>query len=170
MLDATPADPRPEPDRPDEEADRRPPPADERPPQPDPRPPQPDASRAAGGRLRRNPQDQVIAGVASGLARYMGVDPVLVRLAFALLTLAGGAGILLYLVLALVMPRGRPTDQDPPVPAARARSLSRVVGWVLIAAGAVFLVGRFVPELEQLVWPVALLGLGVAVLVQGGRS
>ena len=112
----------------------------------------------------------MIAGVAGGFGRYMGLDPVLIRLAFVLLTLAGGAGILLYLVLAAVMPRERPGEGSGRAPDPRARSLTQVVGWVLIVAGGVFLVGRFVPEFEQLVWPVALLGLGVAVLVQGGRT
>ena len=46
----------------------------------------------------------VVAGVASGIARTLEVDPTLVRLLFALLTLAGGAGIALYLAGALLMP------------------------------------------------------------------
>jgi len=44
-------------------------------------------------------QDRVIAGVCGGLASTLGVDATLVRLAFALLALAGGAGILLYFAL-----------------------------------------------------------------------
>ncbi len=43
--------------------------------------------------------ERVIAGVCAGIARTLGVDPTLVRLIFALLALAGGAGILLYLGL-----------------------------------------------------------------------
>jgi signal transduction histidine kinase len=43
--------------------------------------------------------DRVLAGVCGGLGRRLGVDPTLVRLVFALLALAGGAGILLYLAL-----------------------------------------------------------------------
>jgi signal transduction histidine kinase len=46
----------------------------------------------------------VVAGVAAGIARRLDVDPTLVRLLFALLTLAGGAGIALYLAGALLMP------------------------------------------------------------------
>jgi phage shock protein PspC (stress-responsive transcriptional regulator) len=42
--------------------------------------------------------------VCTGLAAYFGVDPTLVRLAFALLTVFGGVGILLYLGAWLVMP------------------------------------------------------------------
>ena len=47
----------------------------------------------------RSDRDRVLAGVCGGLAGRLGVDPTLVRLVFALLALAGGAGILLYLAL-----------------------------------------------------------------------
>src|SRR5919109_1421760 len=50
-------------------------------------------------RFRRDPDTGVLAGVCAGIARTLGVDPTLVRLIFALLALAGGAGILLYLAL-----------------------------------------------------------------------
>jgi signal transduction histidine kinase len=46
----------------------------------------------------------VVAGVAAGIARALGVDPTLVRLLFAFLTLAGGAGIALYVAGALLLP------------------------------------------------------------------
>jgi phage shock protein PspC (stress-responsive transcriptional regulator) len=48
--------------------------------------------------------DKRVWGVCGGLARYFDVDPTLVRLLFVVLTLAGGPGLLLYIVLALVMP------------------------------------------------------------------
>ena len=60
-----------------------------------------DSSAAIPARDRAN---GVVAGVAAGLGRALGVDPTLVRLLFAILTLAGGAGIALYLALALLMP------------------------------------------------------------------
>src|SRR2546423_8179745 len=47
----------------------------------------------------RDPDAGVVAGVCAGIARTLGVDPTVVRLLFALLALAGGAGILLYLAL-----------------------------------------------------------------------
>src|SRR5919201_5671254 len=50
-------------------------------------------------RFRRDPDAGVLAGVCAGIARTLGVDPTLVRLIFALLALAGGAGILLYFAL-----------------------------------------------------------------------
>ena len=55
-------------------------------------------------RLYRLREGRVVAGVCAGLAAYFGVDPTLVRLAFALLTVFGGAGVLLYLCAWVVMP------------------------------------------------------------------
>jgi len=60
-----------------------------------------DADRAA---LRRPYAGRMVAGVAEGLARYLGVDTTLVRIAFVVLTIAGGAGIPLYLVGLLLIP------------------------------------------------------------------
>jgi len=57
-------------------------------------------------RLKRSTSDAQIAGVCSGLANYFNVDPTLVRLLFIVLALAGGPGILLYVILWVVMPPG----------------------------------------------------------------
>jgi phage shock protein C len=46
----------------------------------------------------------MLAGVASGIAAYFGVDSLLVRIAFAVLTILGGAGIPIYLVCWLLIP------------------------------------------------------------------
>ena len=54
--------------------------------------------------LRRPVQDGVVAGVAAGLARYLGVDVMIIRLAFVVLTIVGGAGIPLYLAGLLLIP------------------------------------------------------------------
>jgi phage shock protein PspC (stress-responsive transcriptional regulator) len=55
-------------------------------------------------RLTRNSEDRMVFGVCSGVANYLNIDPVLVRLAFVLLTLFHGSGLLLYLILAIIMP------------------------------------------------------------------
>src|SRR6478672_7202096 len=47
----------------------------------------------------RSSDDRVVAGVCASIAQTLGVDPTLIRLVFALLALAGGAGVLLYLAL-----------------------------------------------------------------------
>jgi signal transduction histidine kinase len=57
-------------------------------------------------RLRQSADERVLAGVCGGIAEAVDVDPTLVRLVFALLALAGGAGIALYVALWLYM-RGR---------------------------------------------------------------
>ena len=54
--------------------------------------------------LRRPFQGRMLAGVAAGAARYLGVDPVIIRIAFVVLTFAGGAGIPLYLAGLLLIP------------------------------------------------------------------
>jgi len=54
-------------------------------------------------RLHRS-NNKMIAGVCGGLAEYFNLDPVLIRLLFVLLALMGGHGLLVYIVLAVVMP------------------------------------------------------------------
>jgi signal transduction histidine kinase len=85
--------------------------------------------------------DRIVAGVCGGLAATLGVDATLVRLVFALLALAGGAGILLYLAL-IVYTHGRVGIGAPLVAAAAALlllalglSVIAVVGVSLIVAG-----------------------------------
>jgi len=54
--------------------------------------------------LRRPARGRVVAGVAEGLARYLGVDVMIIRLAFVVLTIVGAAGIPLYLAGLLLIP------------------------------------------------------------------
>jgi len=54
--------------------------------------------------LTRRRDDRMLAGVASGIAAYFGIDTVLVRIAFAVLSIAGGLGIPLYVVCWLLIP------------------------------------------------------------------
>jgi phage shock protein C len=56
-------------------------------------------------KLYRSNTDKMLAGVCGGLGKYFGVDSTLVRLIFALLVFFGvGSGIVLYVILAIVMP------------------------------------------------------------------
>jgi phage shock protein C len=55
-------------------------------------------------RLMRSTNDRILAGVCGGLAAYLGIDTILVRLAFLLLIPASGLGLLTYLTLWLLMP------------------------------------------------------------------
>jgi phage shock protein PspC (stress-responsive transcriptional regulator) len=60
-------------------------------------------------RLTRSRSDKFVGGVAGGLGAYFDVDPVLVRVAFAVSTLFSGAGLVAYLVMCAVLP----TDDEP---------------------------------------------------------
>ena len=62
---------------------------------------EPDSTRRM---LRRSSSDRMVVGVCGGIAAYFGIDPVLVRAAFIILSLAGATGLLLYVLLWAVMP------------------------------------------------------------------
>lgn len=57
-----------------------------------------------GERLYRSRTDRVIWGVCGGLAKYLDMDPTIVRMAMVLLVFANGIGILAYLIMALLIP------------------------------------------------------------------
>lgn len=120
--------------------------------------------------LRRSRIDRVVAGVAGGLGRYIGIDPILLRIAFVVLTFAGGSGVLLYLIGWIVIPEERPGDDlGPQPPAARGGTVAVVAGVVLVAVGLILLLAQFAPIVARVAWPLALVGVGVMVLVQAVR-
>ncbi len=66
------------------------------------------ASRARQGgvkRLYRSGREKILGGVCGGIAEYFRVDPTLVRLLWILFSLAGGAGVLLYIIAWIIIPR-----------------------------------------------------------------
>lgn len=131
------------------------------------------AAAAPGGprRLFRSRTDRVLGGVCGGLGRYLGVDPIILRIAFVVLLVFGGVSLLAYVVALLLVPN-EPEGSLAGVPGAasvaapdRNRILAIVglvllviVGWpILLAIG-----GLAVP-----VALLALLGLGAWWLVSG---
>jgi phage shock protein PspC (stress-responsive transcriptional regulator) len=64
----------------------------------------PAASQTGSQALRRPAEGRMLAGVAAGVARSLGLDPVIVRVAFLVLALAGGAGVPLYVAGWLLIP------------------------------------------------------------------
>src|SRR3954469_3670020 len=63
--------------------------------------------------LRRSGSEKMLGGVCGGLAEYSGIDPVLWRVGMVALTVAGGAGGIVYLLLGGVVP---PAPADPTRP------------------------------------------------------
>ncbi len=55
-------------------------------------------------KLRKSKKDKVIAGVCAGLAHYLNIDPVILRIIWILLVICFGVGIIAYLVMWIIMP------------------------------------------------------------------
>ena len=126
-------------------------------------------------RLYKSRADRMLDGVCGGVAEYFGLDSTLVRLAWVLLILAGGMGILLYFVAMIIMPAGR-GGMSTPAPAVRERN-SKFWGILLVAVGTVWFLGNLGIPLWHHWWglawdivlPVLLILAGVAFLF-GGRN
>ena len=56
-------------------------------------------------KLYKSNNDKKLDGVCAGIGEYFDIDPTLVRLAWVVVTLFGGAGLLLYIIAAIVIPR-----------------------------------------------------------------
>ncbi len=126
-------------------------------------------------RLYRSRKERIVGGVAGGLGEYLGVDPVIVRVLFILLTLATGWGVLLYIILLIVVPEapegllvgGRGYHRLD----AHERGL--LLGGTLVALGLVLLAKEmgvwWWVGLRRL-WPLLLVAAGVALLIDRTRS
>ena len=113
----------------------------------------------------------MIAGVCGGLGEYLKVDPILFRILFVLALIVGGSGLLVYIVLWIVIPEGRPRTlnnenpinehmnetsnqtesgfkpgQEPAKPPKNDGNLW--AGLILITLGGIFLIDRFVPRID----------------------
>lgn len=55
-------------------------------------------------KLYKSTTDRKLCGVCAGIANYLNIDPTVVRLLWALITFLGGAGLIAYIVCALVIP------------------------------------------------------------------
>ena len=66
-------------------------------------------------RLYRSTKERMIAGVCGGLAEYFNIDPTLVRLLFVFAALAGGPGLLAYLIMMIVVPEAPLEGAEPVV-------------------------------------------------------
>jgi phage shock protein PspC (stress-responsive transcriptional regulator) len=129
-------------------------------------PPPPPPGAWVRPQLRRSRSDKVIGGVGGGLAEYSGIDALLWRVGFVALALAGGSGVVVYLLLWLLMPANASDGARPSAPRPPAGPRSPVPGvtlaGLLIVVGALALVDRFTD------WDLdATVVLGGALLVVG---
>jgi phage shock protein C len=61
-------------------------------------------------RLFRSKKDRVFGGVCGGIGKFIGVDPVIIRLIWAFLLVFGGVGLILYLFSWIIIPNETPED------------------------------------------------------------
>jgi phage shock protein C len=120
-------------------------------------------------RLHRSANDRVVAGVCGGIAEYLAIDPSLVRIAFVVGTL-WGIGLLIYIVLAIILPIETSPATGTPVSSERTHALA---GTVLVVLGALLLAGNmgWTPWLSwNVFWPVVLVLVGIGLLARGART
>src|SRR4051794_41937486 len=98
----------------------------------------PEPPGPAPRRLTRSSSDRVLAGVAGGLGRYFDIDPIIFRIGFVVLTLAGGAGVLAYLAAWVLVPEDPVPGQAP---ADRGRAAT-IAGAAVLALAAIVLLGH----------------------------
>ena len=104
----------------------------------------------------------MIAGVAGGISESVGLGPVYVRAAFVCLSLAGGVGLVLYLILALVVPDAPVDRKDEVRPPARK---PQVVGMTLMFVAVMLLLQMIGLWLGTVVWPATLVVFGLAIAI-----
>jgi phage shock protein C len=132
-------------------------------------------------RLYRSRTESVIGGVCGGVAEYLYVDPSIVRIIWAILGLVtGGIFVVLYVVMWIVVPEApgaegaaAPSAMTPPAPARRrgSGSGSLILGLILVAVGAYFLVRQYLPQIDtDLLWPIGLVLLGVVLVAASLRK
>ena len=134
------------------------------PPPAGPPPPTGEAPR----RLVRSRDDRWIGGVAAGVANYLRIDPIIVRVLAVALVFVGGAGLLLYLAGLLLMPNEDGTTTGPQTSAGSGRAAT-IAGAVVLAIALVAVIegGFFWGAILLPLGFLALAGLGVWWLSSG---
>lgn len=142
-------------------------------------------------RLMRSESDRMVSGVCGGIAAYLGVDSVFVRLAFLLLVFASGIGLILYIALMILMPSESSIDRSPSEVAqenigqmgddftAGVKRVQRHPRGPTIAAGLLILLGFYFLFENlgwlnwidgDLFWPIALIGLGLFLIARRSQN
>src|SRR6187397_1951270 len=123
-------------------------------------------------RLERSRSDRMVAGVCGGLARYFDIHPAFYRVGFVVLTLIGGAGILIYIAAALVIPDEG--EEDSIAAAALRDRRDRpwpLIGLALPAVAALVLLSRAsVWPRGDAAWILLLIAGGIVLLLTHGTS
>jgi signal transduction histidine kinase/phage shock protein PspC (stress-responsive transcriptional regulator) len=114
--------------------------------------------------LRRDPRHRILGGVCAGLARHLGLDPLIVRVAFVAAAFAGGVGVAIYAALWALVPAGDAPARAPRLQAGR--GTVEVASGVALLALSVLLTCRALGLWlsDAVVWPIVLVAAGGALL------
>ena len=139
-------------------------------------------------RLTRSRSERILGGVCGGLARWIGIDPVFVRLFFVVLAAASGSGVGIYILLWIIIPEEGMADSASLGDKARDMGgdmqeaiskpnprMFQYLGIGLIVLGAVIFIDRLdIPWLrwfnDNLIWALLVIVAGVALLVRALRG
>ncbi len=111
-------------------------------------------------RLRRSLTDRKLAGVAGGLGRHLNIDPTILRVAFVVLAFFGGAGLLLYVALWLVVPE----EGKEHAPIATSPDTRNTILVIVAAIAALLLIGDTWGDVG-FPWPIAVGALVVGLIL-----
>lgn len=134
-------------------------------------------------KLYRSTKDKMIAGVCGGIGEYLELDATLIRLAFILLTFAGGGGVIAYIVCAIVVPEcpsdyiyekekdvevvdkdGNKVEVDP---TDKEKKTKQLLGIGLLIVGAMLLFDNLFAWIDKgIIWAIAIIILGVFLLLK----
>jgi phage shock protein PspC (stress-responsive transcriptional regulator) len=124
-------------------------------------------------KLYRSRADRMIAGVCGGLAEYFNIDSTLVRLLWVLLIIAGGTGILAYIIAIIIIPNN--PGQTEASSTRGKTNAGLLIGIALVLIGIFLLLERFdffyfwdVPW--GVLWAVLLILIGIAILVNRPKT
>jgi phage shock protein C len=129
-------------------------------------------------KLYRSANDRILGGVCGGIGEYFAIDPVIIRLLWVIFTLVGGAGLIAYIIAAIIVPAnpaGRAEDlssgsgeRDSAWEGRdRSKTSSLALGIILVAFGVFVLVKDFIPWMHRDVFlAVVLVGLGIFFIIR----
>ena len=121
-------------------------------------------------RLRRRVDRRFVAGVAGGFADYLGIPPWVVRLAFVGLTLAGGAGVLLYVAGWLLIPAEGDPESIAQGISHRALAGPAWAGALLLFIGAALLATHTFFVAPAVIWGLGFIGLGIYLFFRADQT
>lgn len=124
-----------------------------------------------GKKLKRSSSDRLIAGVCGGFGEYFNIDPVIVRIIWALMVFWGGMGFLAYLICALIIPEDDGVIyQDDMTSSFNIGNTPIFIGLALIVFGGFRLIKNIRPQLALRFirlgryWPILLILLGLYII------